>query len=94
MSLINRQFVSYENWSCMKSASNERLFWFPVFYVQSIARSFRYPTCPLRRTGSLFFTPSPPGIEPRVAVHYTTASPRKLLNIFGHIAMVTRLHNK
>ena len=67
-------------WSCLKSASNESIFWFPVwtslvvFYVQSTARSFR----------------------DSITVHYTTASPRKLLNIFGHIAIVnylTRLHN-
>ena len=49
-----------------------------VFNVPSTARSFRGGTpifCPLRRTWSSGFIPSPPGIEPRVVAWQSITQP-------------------
>ena len=52
--------------------------WCVVFNVPSTARSFRDGApiyCPLRRTWSSVFTPSPPGIEPQVVAWQSITQP-------------------
>ena len=65
---------------------NSSVVWLVVFYGPSTARLFRDGTpiyCPLRRTWSSVLNTVPTGNRipgRRVAVHYTTAAPRQLLD--------------
>ena len=73
--------------------------WLVVFYVSSTARSFRDGTpiyCPLWRTWSSVFTPTPPGIK-RLAVVWQsitqTTAPRQLL-LYGYWRLVASIREQ